>query len=557
MTEIPENNLPIYLQNYTVSILSGNEKSGTVDYTTVGIIPSNVSGKKVWNFKVSGTLQPQTDEYIFLFDFQNVNYDAKISFEDKISGSLNICGRVLDISKNGYFTYSSKFKTLSIILSKQRWGFLLKRESKFSLNVEINDTVQIQQTYFFKLCQQKKEILSSPNNIFSFLNFTLKCIPQNLCPCPTNSPCTPCPINTLSPCPTTTPSTSCQTPIPNSCFQTFTNGITFNYFEEFESNTIAIVSTYIPGVGSVEIPNSCYNTVETSFYYTNTSGLWNFEPYYTPSNQYVMGPIVYLNFFSPDAFVNNVIAFENVNFGPFTVLHIEFSDEFDVSELPDYTIIINNQNLYVLDNVFSILNNVLPLTLPYYININQENQSTYLEAIKPYVYLYTESQNSKGKYIQKIKASQKGYYLYDTQNSKEYLFTIVTQVCPNSVTLKLDWNGTINLLYPTGQTPQSIEIVNTRESVYFAKVQTSPSIYIYYWPVKNINGNISYFFYIFASEPISTSQEIIPYLTYDSLFVPYPTIQGCVDYEVGKIPTPTPFPTIPTSTCPPIQNSTS
>ena len=53
MTKIPEYNLPIYLQNYTVSILSGNEKSGTVDYTTVGIIPSNVSGKKVWNFKKS------------------------------------------------------------------------------------------------------------------------------------------------------------------------------------------------------------------------------------------------------------------------------------------------------------------------------------------------------------------------------------------------------------------------------------------------------------------------------------------------------------------------
>ena len=58
---IPENNLPIYLQNYTVSVECTENKCGSVRYSTVGVIPSDVSKKRVWNFKASGTLQPTKD----------------------------------------------------------------------------------------------------------------------------------------------------------------------------------------------------------------------------------------------------------------------------------------------------------------------------------------------------------------------------------------------------------------------------------------------------------------------------------------------------------------
>lgn len=47
--KIPDNNLPIYLQKYTVDILDRKEKEyGSVLYTTVGAIPSNVKEQRVW-----------------------------------------------------------------------------------------------------------------------------------------------------------------------------------------------------------------------------------------------------------------------------------------------------------------------------------------------------------------------------------------------------------------------------------------------------------------------------------------------------------------------------
>lgn len=560
MNEIPENNLPIYLQNYTVTILSGDETSGSVDYSTVGIIPSNVQKKRVWNIRLSGTLQPQNDEYIFLFNFENVDYDAMVSFEDKISGSLNICDRILDISKNGYFLYSTEFKTLSIIISKERWGFVLKRNSKFSINVEINDDTMVQEIYYFRFCQKKNNTLSSPNNIFTSLNFTLNCITKNSCSSVTPGPSdTPCPSQTLTPCPTKTPSSSCPTSIPpNSCFQTFTNGITFNYFDEFENNTEAFESDVIPGVGVVQIPNTCYNIIEKISSYTclnDNVPVWGFFP--SIVTNYVTGPVIYLYLYSPDAFKNNTITFANVNFGPFTVLNITFGFGFDVSELPNYTIIINKQKLYVLDNVFSILNNFnLPPTLQYYINVNLETNSTYLEAIKPSVYVYTFTENSKGNYIQVTKSTQLGYYLYVTQNSEEYsyLFTIYSELCPTNDFLTLKFEETTFNLYPTSQTAQSYLIEDKLESdVYYKQVLTSsssPSIYIYYWPKKNAFGKIINFYYIFTSEVIPTLQTEILYLTYDLLVVPYPTIQGCIDYFPGTKPIPTPFPEIPESACP-------
>ena len=563
MIKIPQNNLPIYLQNYTVTILSGDETSGSVDYSTVGIIPSNVQKKRVWNIRLSGTLEPQKDEYIFLFNFENVDYDSIVTFENKISGSFNICDRILDISKNGYFLYSTQFKTLSIIISKKRWGFVLKRNSKFSMNVEINDNSIVQKTYYFGFCQKKNNILSSPNNVFPDLNFTLNCVTKNSCsfikPKPSE---TPCPSQTLAPCPTKNPSSSCPTSIPpNSCFQTFTNGITFNYFDEFKDNTQAFESDVIQGVGTVQVPNTCYNIIEkisTFSCFNDNNPVWEFFPII--STNYVTGPVIYLYLYSPDAFKNNIITFEDVNFGPFTVLNITFMVDFNVSELPNYTIIINNQKLYVLDNVFSILNNFnLPPTLQYYINVNLETNSTYLEVIKPSVYVYTFTENSKGNYIQVTKSAQLGYYLYVTQDSKEYsyLFTIFPKLCIPNIFLTVKFEETTFNLYPPeeGQTAQSYLIGNKLESeVYYKQLLTSssssPSIYIYYWPQKNVFGDIINFYYIFTSEVIPTSQSSILYLTYGLSVVPYPTIQGCIDFSPGTNPIPTPFPEIPESACP-------
>lgn len=128
MSVIPSKNLPIYLQNYTVGIfcrfieiicpdtpLAGgcagtrygccpdgttakeNESGtncrlgyGTVLYSTVGLLPSNESFKRVWNLDLTGTLKPNTDgDYVIVYDFSKVDCAEKvITFENVLSGHL-------------------------------------------------------------------------------------------------------------------------------------------------------------------------------------------------------------------------------------------------------------------------------------------------------------------------------------------------------------------------------------------------------------------------------------------------------------------------------------
>lgn len=53
--EIPANNLPIYLQKYTVDIVDAEKKAtGSVLYTTVGAIPSNKPDDRVWQMNLTG-----------------------------------------------------------------------------------------------------------------------------------------------------------------------------------------------------------------------------------------------------------------------------------------------------------------------------------------------------------------------------------------------------------------------------------------------------------------------------------------------------------------------
>jgi hypothetical protein len=69
------NNLPIYPQNYTCSFR--NPESGRVDWTTVGILPSNKKFYRVWNFRLSGVVYadpaagPQ-QEALLVYDFSGV-----------------------------------------------------------------------------------------------------------------------------------------------------------------------------------------------------------------------------------------------------------------------------------------------------------------------------------------------------------------------------------------------------------------------------------------------------------------------------------------------------
>ena len=112
---ISQNNLPIYLQEYTISVLdnlssidcNGAEDSnvgsknevGTIQYSTLGVIPSNKKNAPVWDLKASGTLKPHDGVYIIHYDFSKANLQGKVTFENELSGVITVCGRVISISK--------------------------------------------------------------------------------------------------------------------------------------------------------------------------------------------------------------------------------------------------------------------------------------------------------------------------------------------------------------------------------------------------------------------------------------------------------------------------
>lgn len=53
MTTIQDNNLPIYLQKYTLQVLcdeNSSQECGSIQYSTVGVLPSNVKKKTCMEF---------------------------------------------------------------------------------------------------------------------------------------------------------------------------------------------------------------------------------------------------------------------------------------------------------------------------------------------------------------------------------------------------------------------------------------------------------------------------------------------------------------------------
>lgn len=203
MSIIPDNNLPIYLQKYNVNILNtdipkcliggcsgaqfgcccdaittkvdeegtncingccgtefgccpysteakkdtaGSNCSsvvGSILYTIVGAMPSNMVEKRVWQLNLTGTLKPNVDTYYIVYDFSNVNYKDKVRFEDILNGTFNICGNILDASKYLNYKFCDTKSTLTIIINTRKWDFRLTKEVLFSYAININDVAGV------------------------------------------------------------------------------------------------------------------------------------------------------------------------------------------------------------------------------------------------------------------------------------------------------------------------------------------------------------------------------------------------------------------------------
>lgn len=431
---IPDENLPIYLQNYTVNIFCyekfyneeetcdsepygccsdgvtskdsplGNNcipECGSSKYSTVGIFPSNKTQKRVWNFKLAGKFQPHEGNYVIQYNFQKVDYqDISITFENLLSGNLNVCGRTLNMSDCSYYRFYPKTKILQIVIQSDKWQFYIKRETYFYMDILINDS--------FTSCNTN--VLVGANNINTRYIKTSK-------------------IGTVS--------QSIDFTLPTLAFP---NGIDACICSEKENcNSDCCTDVYIPFFGNITLPNPANNTILSLNQYIaeftctptpsstyapypsclisecntiNFSNYWSFVPsfqqnipfsiqkVYTPSPKCTATPsttptvspapiekyllidasVLYLNINDKVGtsypFVNTnehfFINFENVNFGSFKLLYIVFNrDCFSFYEPNTYAnieyidVIINGQTLNISDNTSWISNK--EKSLPYFI----------------------------------------------------------------------------------------------------------------------------------------------------------------------------------------------
>ena len=175
---IPDNNLPVLLQRYDIVILNKKEESvGKVLYTTVGAVPSNKKGKRVWSLTLTGYLKPNVDKYNIVYDFSKVDYKYKeeITFGNIISGTFTICGRVLDASKIiGFdYKYNDKKSTLTIELDTSKLDFRLKKEVLFSYDLNVDDSDGSSTTYTFNSDSElTKTINGATFTISSFIEIS-------------------------------------------------------------------------------------------------------------------------------------------------------------------------------------------------------------------------------------------------------------------------------------------------------------------------------------------------------------------------------------------------
>ena len=144
VNRLDSNNLPVYLQKYDVDILDDkNESVGKLLYNSVGALPSNKKEKRVCQLNLTAYLKPHVGTYKIVYDFSKVEYIQKkqIRFENILSGTFNICGQVLDVSRSMGFDYfySDVNSTLILKVDTSKWNFRLKKEGLFSyqLNLEI------------------------------------------------------------------------------------------------------------------------------------------------------------------------------------------------------------------------------------------------------------------------------------------------------------------------------------------------------------------------------------------------------------------------------------
>jgi len=159
MAIIPDNNLPIFLQKYTVAITDG-----AVSWALLSANPSNTPQARVWSFQLNGTLSYTTrDAYVIEYNLDNVETGGYvISFEGQPIGSLILSNKAYVVNqKNLTFTYEDTRtqKRIRLYLDATLCPPIKKGKTKpFLLNFYLDDAATSTQTYtIYHTLERKKD----------------------------------------------------------------------------------------------------------------------------------------------------------------------------------------------------------------------------------------------------------------------------------------------------------------------------------------------------------------------------------------------------------------
>lgn len=113
---IQDNNLAIYLQNFSVSY---SDNTGIVPYSNVAILPTFNLLRRSWNITQQAILQKNIKIYRFEYDFSLIILppEYSISFEGPLQGTVIIGDRKEEINLYKYMTYTYNFELRKLYFS--------------------------------------------------------------------------------------------------------------------------------------------------------------------------------------------------------------------------------------------------------------------------------------------------------------------------------------------------------------------------------------------------------------------------------------------------------
>ena len=142
MSTIPDNNLIICLQKYTVAIDQQKEKH--IRFSNTCLVPSFQEEKRTWQFILSADVKDLTTdtEYVrIMYDFSNVDSKIRVSFSFPMEGTISWNNKLYSTGNCDTYSWNYDTRTVELFLKVRNFKHQ-KQYQKLFFNIYIKDPTQ-------------------------------------------------------------------------------------------------------------------------------------------------------------------------------------------------------------------------------------------------------------------------------------------------------------------------------------------------------------------------------------------------------------------------------